>query len=99
MLRTRKRSRTRKTVSAWRKPLTAPRAGRVININNREIGRLAKLAGAPDVKAAGLRMQVRLGDEVTAGQPLLEVHADTAGEMAYAMDYAARHTDLIEIEA
>ena len=86
-------------VAAQRKPLTAPRAGRVININNREIGRLAKLAGAPDVKAAGLRMQVRLGDEVTAGQPLLEVHADTAGEMAYAMDYAARHTDLIEIEA
>ena len=71
----------------------------MININNRKIGRLAKLAGAPDVKAAGLYMKVCLGDEVIAGQPLLDVHAETPAEMAYAMDYAARNPDIVEIEA
>lgn len=42
---------------------------------------------------------VRLGTEVAAGQPLLTVHAETAGELAYALDYAASHGDMIEIEA
>jgi len=85
-------------VALLRRPLAALHSGRVININNRKIGRLAKLAGAPDVKAAGVLMRVGLGDEVTAGQPLLDVHADTAGEMAYAMDYAVRNPDMVEIE-
>lgn len=85
-------------VAAVQRPLLVQHSGRVVNIDNRKVARLAKLAGAPDVKAAGLRILVRLGDEVTAGQAILEVHADSAGEMAYAMDYAARNPDLIGIE-
>lgn len=76
----------------------APRAGRVIHLNNRKISRLAKLAGAPEDKAAGVHMEVRLGEEIDKGQPLLYVHAETAGELAYALDYAARAGDIFEIE-
>ncbi len=79
-------------------PLAAPRAGRVVHINNRKLSRLAKLAGAPDAKAAGVHMEVRLGDEIDRGQPLLHVHAETSGELAYALDYAAQAGDMIEIE-
>lgn len=43
------------------RPLNAGRSGRVVHIDNRKIARLAKLAGAPDAKAAGLVLQVRLG--------------------------------------
>ncbi len=86
-------------VAAQRAPIHATRSGRVILINNRQIATLAKLAGAPERKAAGIQMQVRLGSEVAAGQPLLTVHAETAGELAYALDYAASHGDMIEIEA
>ncbi|WP_332767657.1 thymidine phosphorylase family protein [Phenylobacterium sp.] len=82
-----------------RSTLVAARAGRVVLINNRQIATLAKLAGAPDQKSAGLRLHVRLGAEVAAGEPLLDVHAETDGELAYALDYAAAHPDLIEIEA
>jgi thymidine phosphorylase len=85
--------------SALREPIAATRSGRVIHVNNRKIAMLAKLAGAPDVKAAGLTLQVRLGDEVAAGAPLLFVHADSPGELGYALSYAAANTDLIEIEA
>jgi len=81
------------------RPLAAARSGRVVHIDNRKIARLAKLAGAPEVKAAGLLMGVRLGDEVAAGQALLAVHADTPGELRYALEYAAANPDLIEIEA
>ncbi len=86
-------------VASQRRPLLATHGGRVTHINNRKIARLAKLAGAPDVKVAGVRMFVRLGDEVQAGAPVLDVHADSPGEMAYAMDYAHHNPDLLEIEA
>ncbi|WP_072386907.1 thymidine phosphorylase family protein [Hyphomicrobium sp. CS1BSMeth3] len=80
-------------------PLTAERAGRIVHINNRKLSRLAKLAGAPEAKAAGIQMAVRLGDEIDRGQPLLHVHAETTGELAYALDYAARAGTIIEVEA
>jgi len=79
------------------RPLTAGRAGRIVQINNRKISQLAKLAGAPEAKAAGVTMDVMLGDEVASGQPLLRLHADTVGELAYAMEYASRNPDIIEI--
>jgi thymidine phosphorylase len=79
-------------------PLVARQGGRVVHINNRKLARLAKLAGAPGAKAAGLRMLARLGDEVAAGQPILEIHAESPGELAYALDYAARNSDIIEVE-
>ncbi|RST85448.1 thymidine phosphorylase family protein [Aquibium carbonis] len=79
-------------------PVTAPRAGRVVHINNRKLARLAKLAGAPDAKAAGVYMDVRLGHEIDRGQPLLHIHAETPGELAYALDYAAHAGDIVEIE-
>jgi thymidine phosphorylase len=81
-----------------RHSLLSAHSGRVVHVNNRKIARLAKLAGAPEVKAAGLVVEVRLGDEIAAGQPLLTVHADTASELQYALDYAAANPDLIEIE-
>jgi thymidine phosphorylase len=83
----------------FRQDLHARRSGRVVHVDNRKIARLAKLAGAPEDKAAGLVLHVRLGEDVTAGEPLLDVHAETAGELTYALDYAAANPDLIEIEA
>jgi thymidine phosphorylase len=80
-------------------PLVAPRAGRVVHINNRKLARLAKLAGAPDTKAAGIHMEIRLGDEIDRGQPYLHVHAETSGELAYALDYAGLAGDIIEVES
>ncbi|MDZ4738002.1 MAG: thymidine phosphorylase, partial [Rhodospirillaceae bacterium] len=81
-----------------RHPLIAPRGGRIVHINNRKLARLAKLAGAPEAKAAGVHMEVRLGDEVENDQPMLHVHAETSGELAYALEYAARSPDIIEVE-
>jgi len=79
-------------------PLIAPHPGRIVHVDNRKLSRLAKLAGAPEAKAAGIHMEVRLGDEIGRGQPLLHVHAETKGQLAYALDYAARAGDIIEIE-
>ena len=83
--------------SSQQQPLLAERPGLVQAIDNRKIARLAKLAGAPDDKAAGVDLHVRVGDAVTARQPLCTVHAESPGELAYAFDYAAANPDIITV--
>ncbi len=83
--------------SSYREVITAGYAGTVAAMDNRRIGRLAKLAGAPEDKAAGLEMHVRIGDRVDAGSPLCTLHAESAGELAYAMAYATANPDIFEI--
>ena len=85
-------------VARQTQPLSAAQDGRVVHIDNRKLARLAKLAGAPDVKAAGIFMEVRLGQIVERGQPLLHVHAETAGELAYALEYAVTAGDIVQVE-
>jgi thymidine phosphorylase len=80
------------------RPMLAGHSGRVVSIHNRKIARLAKLAGAPDDKAAGVDLHVAVGDTIEAGQPLCTVHADSPGELAYAHDYAAVNYDIIKID-
>lgn len=84
-------------VSRQQQPIVAERPGQVRAIDNRRIARLAKLAGAPDDKAAGVDLHVRVGDPVTAGQPLCTVHAEARGQLAYALDYAAANRDVVAI--
>lgn len=84
-------------VAQQQRPLCASSEGWISSIDNRRLGRLAKLAGAPDHAAAGIEMQVRLGDRVQAGQPLCTLHAGSEGELVYALDYAAANPDIIGV--
>lgn len=80
-----------------RRPVTAARAGKVAAIDNRRLAKVAKLAGAPDAKAAGLEIHVRLGVKVSAGEPLYTVHAETPGELDYSLDFALANGEIIEV--
>ncbi|MBN8606076.1 MAG: thymidine phosphorylase family protein [Caulobacterales bacterium] len=85
-------------VAPLTRALAAPHSGILTHVNNRKISRLAKLAGAPDDKAAGVELLARLGDQVTAGAPLVIVHAEAPGELDYALAFAAANMDMFEIE-
>jgi thymidine phosphorylase len=85
-------------VSRHRSPILGSFSGVLRSIDNRRIAKLAKLAGAPDSKPAGVELHVRVGDTVAVGQPLCTVHAETAGELRYALDYAAGPAAVFEIE-
>jgi thymidine phosphorylase len=86
-------------VAKQQHPLVSPLSGVVTAIDNRKIARLAKLAGAPESKAAGVHLAVQVGARVSAGAPLCTVHAETPGELHYALDYAAANPDIIEVAA
>ena len=84
-------------VATQQHPLTATNTGKVVSIDNRRIAKLARLAGAPEAKAAGVDLRVHLDERVEAGQPICIVHADTPGELHYALDYAAANPDIVGI--
>ncbi|WP_226573996.1 thymidine phosphorylase family protein [Acuticoccus sediminis] len=71
--------------------------GIISAIDNRVIARVAKLAGAPRQKVAGVLLRVQVGDRVSKGQPLYEIHAATPGEAAWAHRYAEQHADALSI--
>jgi thymidine phosphorylase len=79
--------------------VTADRAGIVTRIDNRKLARAAKLAGAPDAPAAGLEFLAPLETRVEPGQPLFVLHAETPGEMQYALEYVDQQSDIVQLEA
>ena len=83
--------------SRHRKELLADREGIVSTLDNRRLSRLAKLAGAPMDKEAGIELHVRLGDKVSRGMPLCTLHAESPGELAYALNYADANPDIFRI--
>ncbi|MYN03274.1 thymidine phosphorylase [Pseudoduganella sp. DS3] len=78
--------------------LEARHSGRVVAVDNRKLATLAKLAGAPHAAAAGVRFFAPLGSRLEVGQPVLTVHADSPGELAYALEYAAAQSNLVTVE-
>ena len=85
-------------VAPYQFEMHAPKRGTVKKINNRKIAKLAKLSGAPQSKSAGISMNVRLGDELEKGELVYILHAETNGELNYALEYYENHDDIIEIE-
>lgn len=79
-------------------PLLAQRRAILAGIDNRKLAKLAKLAGAPDAKAAGLELHARLGESIEKGQPLCTLHAEAPGELAYALSYADLNRDIFQLE-
>ena len=63
------------------------------------MAKIAKLAGAPVSLTAGIDCRLRIGHSIRAGEPLFHVHAQTPGELEYALAYAAKHPDIFVIGA
>ncbi|MEX8518826.1 MAG: thymidine phosphorylase family protein [Leptothrix sp. (in: b-proteobacteria)] len=68
----------------------ASQAGMVSAIDNLLLARIARLAGAPQVPGAGADLLCKVGDAVTAGQPLYRLHAQYPADLAFARDLATR---------
>jgi len=72
--------------------------GVVASIDNRKLARIAKLSGAPMAKVAGLDLHVKVGSKVEKGMPLFTLHAESPGELEYALHYYTSGNGVIEIK-
>lgn len=84
-------------VAPYTHQIVSSEQGRVTQIDNRKIARLAKLAGAPQDAVAGLDLHVKLGHEVKIGDPLYTLHTASPGELAYVRSYIDEGNHIIRI--
>ena len=73
----------------------APAGGMVVGVDNLRLARIARLSGAPQVPGAGVDLEVRLGDEVRAGQRLYRIHAQFEADLEFARRLAHEHTGYV----
>lgn len=79
-------------------PIITQTAGIVTAIDNRKLSRVAKLSGAPRAQSAGVEFHAPIGFKVEVGQPLYTVHAETHGELDYALEYIRGNPGIISVE-
>ena len=68
----------------------APHAGVVCGIDNLQLARIARLAGAPKVSNAGVDLLCKLGEDVAAGAVMYRVYAGIASDLAFARQACAK---------
>ncbi|RLI32972.1 AMP phosphorylase, partial [Candidatus Bathyarchaeota archaeon] len=68
--------------------ITSDQRGRVVAISNSAVAHIAREAGAPKDKGAGVLLKVKLGDEVSEGEPLFEIYAERGWKMEAAVSLA-----------
>lgn len=84
--------------AAFTHVVEASAAGRIVEIGNRRLARLAKLAGAPRAPAAGIDLHVGCWSRIEKGMPLFTLHAETPGELQYALSSLAVGPDVFVLE-
>jgi AMP phosphorylase len=77
-------------VGANKAEVTANQAGRVLWISTEGIVQIAKAAGAPREKGAGVVLKAKLGEAVKKGGTLLEIHAERSSKLESALELAKR---------
>jgi thymidine phosphorylase len=70
--------------------IVAPRDGRVATIDNQQMAQIARLAGAPMDKGAGVDLYKKVGDAVRRGEPLYAIHAEFDADFTFAREAAGR---------
>jgi thymidine phosphorylase len=72
--------------------ITAPTDGVVTAIDNLQMARIARMAGAPMDKGAGVDLVKKLGDEVSRGDILYRVYAEFPSDFEFAMEACSKHS-------
>ena len=85
-------------VTSHTHPYLADKDGIVGAIDNRRIALIAKLAGAPEDKVAGVDLHVGVGTKVQKGQPLFTIYAKNLGKLQYVLDFVSEGNSFLEIE-
>jgi thymidine phosphorylase len=75
--------------------VTAPRPGIVQAIDNLQMASIARLAGAPLDKGAGVDLHKKTGDPVEAGEPLYTIHAEFKADFEFAIEQTNQDTGFL----
>ena len=71
--------------------ICAPRAGKITAIDCYHIARIARIAGAPMDKGAGIDIFKKIGDVVAKGDAIYRIHARIRSDFDFATQYAEKN--------
>jgi AMP phosphorylase len=75
--------------------IAAPADGYVSSINNSSINAIARAAGAPLVKGAGVLLYAKMGYAVKKGQPVIEIFTERESDLREALAMASRNPPFV----
>ena len=70
--------------------------GTITEIDNRRIAMIAKIAGAPNDKAAGVDLLVNIGNQIRKNDVLFIIHSNSVEALETALAYFSSNYDLIK---
>jgi AMP phosphorylase len=73
----------------------APKSGYVNKVKNRDIVKVARAAGSPRDKGAGLEIHKKVGHKVDAGEKILTLYADNDAKLQQALTLAQKINPMI----
>lgn len=68
----------------------AKKSGRIVDIDNFTINKIARIAGAPKDKGAGIFLCKHEGMKVKRGEPIFTIHAENKKRLGFALDMLKR---------
>ncbi|MDE1797970.1 MAG: AMP phosphorylase [Candidatus Micrarchaeota archaeon] len=75
----------------------AQASGRISHLDNKLLSRIARAAGAPLDKGAGLFLYCQKGDVLKAGQPIMDIYADSDAKLDMALKVLENY-EAVELE-
>jgi len=85
-------AREQATLGTLTHDVLAPEDGIVTSVDCYRLARVARLAGAPMDKGAGIELYARVGDRVEKGAPLYRIIACVEGDLRFAREMATEST-------
>ena len=73
-------------IGQFRHDVAATKSGNITAISNTSISRLARIAGAPVDKGAGVYLYKHIKDKVKKGEKLFTIYAESKEKMEYAVE-------------
>ena len=73
-----------------RAEISTDKEGRILGINTSDIARIAREAGAPKGKGAGVLLKAKLGEHVRKNGALFEIYAERDSKLEAAVELAEK---------
>jgi len=81
-------------IGDYKKDIFSKKTGKISEIDNREINSLARLAGSPFYKGAGVFLHFHEGNKVKKGDKLLTVYAESKNRLKQAVVFCKNHNPI-----
>ncbi len=82
-------------VGQYYKDILSPTAGYIVAFYNKRIVEIARLAGAPADKMAGVIITKKMGESVKVGEPLMTIHSSSEWDLQSAIKDAKRSVPIV----